>query len=190
MAPFCSAALIHLFTPPLTLMILPRLTRRRFLSASAYTALAATSRPIFAQQGSESPHLPAMPSTPAATPLEEKLDAFIASYMPAMNAPGMTLGLTNSTKTLRTVSYGLANIDAKLPVMPDHLFQIGSISKSFVALVLMQLRNEGRFDVHKPGLDYLPWLPIAEPFGPITVHHLLTHTSGAPRRVQSLPHRA
>ncbi len=44
----------------------------------------------------------------------------------------------------------------------------------------MQLRDEGKLDVHKPVLDYLPWLPIAEPFGPITVHHLLTHTSGLP----------
>ncbi len=162
-------------------MILPRLTRRRFLSASAYSAaLAATSRPIFAQQTPENPHPEPTPSAPAVTPLDQRLDAYIAAYMPAMNAPGMTLGLTDSTRTLRTVGYGLANIDAKVPVTPEHLFQIGSITKSFVALVLMQLRDEGKLDVHKPVLDYLPWLPIAEPFGPITVHHLLTHTSGLP----------
>jgi D-alanyl-D-alanine carboxypeptidase len=162
------------------LMILPRLTRRRFLSAGACTALAATSRPSFAQQPSETAHPAPTPSTPANNPLERQLDSYIAAYMPAMNAPGMTLGLTDSSKTLRTVGYGLANIDAKLPVTPDHLFQIGSITKSFVALVLMQLRDEGKLDVHKPVLDYLPWLPITESFGPITVHHLLTHTSGLP----------
>jgi D-alanyl-D-alanine carboxypeptidase len=161
-------------------MILSHLTRRRFLSAGACSALAATNRPIFAQQGPETLHPAATPSTPAISPLEQQLDAYIASYMPAMNAPGMTLGLTDSNKTLRTVGYGLANVDAKIPVTPDHLFQIGSITKSFVALVLMQLRDEGKLDVHKPVLDYLPWLPIAEPFGPITVHHLLTHTSGLP----------
>jgi CubicO group peptidase (beta-lactamase class C family) len=44
----------------------------------------------------------------------------------------------------------------------------------------MQLRDEGKLEVHKPILDYLPWLPIAEPFGAITVHHLLTHSSGLP----------
>ena len=161
-------------------MSLPRFTRRRFLSASACTALAATSRPLFAQQTPYAQHPTPAPSMPATTPLDEKLDAYIASYMPAMNAPGMTLGLTDSTKTLRNVGYGYASIDLKLPVTPDHLFQIASITKSFVALVLMQLRDEGKLDVHKPVLDYLPWLPIAEPFGPITVHHLLTHTSGLP----------
>ena len=97
-----------------------------------------------------------------------------------MNAPGMTLGLTDATKTLRTVGYGFANIDAGLPVTPDHLFQIGSISKSFVALVLLQLHEEGKLDLHKPILEYFPWLPITEQFGSIQVHHLLTHTSGLP----------
>lgn len=161
-------------------MSLSHLTRRRFLSAGAYSALEATSRPLFAGQPPEAPHFATKSSTPAANPLEEKLDAYVATYIPAMNAPGMTVGLTDSAKTLRTVGYGLANIDAKLPVTPDHLFSIGSISKSFVALVLLQLGEEGKLDLHKPVLNYLPWLPIAEPFGPITAHHLLTHTSGLP----------
>jgi CubicO group peptidase (beta-lactamase class C family) len=100
--------------------------------------------------------------------------------MPAMNAPGMTLGLTNADKTLRTAGYGFANIDQRVPVSTDHLFQIGSISKSFVALVLLQMRDEGKLDVQKPILDYLPDLPILAEFGIITVHHLLTHTSGLP----------
>jgi D-alanyl-D-alanine carboxypeptidase len=97
-----------------------------------------------------------------------------------MNAPGLTLGLTDSAKTLRTAGYGFANIDQHIAVDPSHLFQIGSITKSFVALVLLQLREEGKLDLHKPVLDYLPWLPITEEFGPITIHHLLTHTSGLP----------
>ena len=110
-------------------MTISRLTRRRFLSAAGYATLAATTRPIFTQQTPENPHPALSPSTPATTPLEQRLDAYIATYMRAMNVPGMTLGLTDSARTLRTVGYGLANVDAKVPVTPDHLFQIGSITK-------------------------------------------------------------
>jgi CubicO group peptidase (beta-lactamase class C family) len=112
--------------------------------------------------------------------LDEKLDAYVASYMTAMNAPGMTLALTDAEKTLRTAGYGYSNIDLRAPVTTDHLFQIGSITKSFVAIVLLQLHDEGKLDLQKPVLDYLPDLPISCGFGTITVHHLLTHTSGLP----------
>jgi D-alanyl-D-alanine carboxypeptidase len=49
-----------------------------------------------------------------------------------------------------------------------------------VGLVLLQMRDEGKLDLQKPVLDYLPQLPIDTHFGPITTHHLLTHTSGLP----------
>jgi CubicO group peptidase (beta-lactamase class C family) len=121
-----------------------------------------------------------MPMPAAAGPVDEKLDGYVAEYLPAMNAPGLTFGLTDAGKTLRTAAYGFANIDQRMAVTTDHLFQIGSITKSFVALVLLQLRHEGKVEVDKPVLDYLPGLPIVTGFGPVTVHHLLTHTSGLP----------
>ena len=111
---------------------------------------------------------------------ESKLDAFTATYMQAMNAPGMTQALTDTKGTVRTAGYGFANIDLKTPVAPEHLFQIGSITKSFVAIIMMQLRDEGKVDLHRPVLEYLPWLPVFMPYGPIAAHHLLTHSSGLP----------
>ncbi len=112
--------------------------------------------------------------------LDQKLDSFVAAYMPAMNAPGLTLGITDSAGTCRVACYGYADLDLRVPVNPDHLFQTGSISKSFVALVILQLHEEGKLDLHRPVLDYLPGLPIVTEFGPVTIHHLLTHTSGLP----------
>jgi D-alanyl-D-alanine carboxypeptidase len=118
---------------------------------------------------------------PAASgPLEQNLDAYVAAYLPAMNAPGLTLGLTDAAATRRIACYGYASVELRTPVNPDHLFQIGSITKSFVALVVLQLRDEGKLDLHKPVLDYLPELPIVTEFGPVTTHHLLNHTSGLP----------
>jgi len=161
----------------LTPMPMHPLSRRNFLVRAAFaTAAAAPSSSLLSAATSQ----PAAPMPASTSPLEEKLDRYLAAYMPAMNSPGLTLGLTNTESTLRTAGYGFANIDQKLPVNTDHLFQIGSITKSFVALMLLQLRDEGKLDLHRPVLHYLPGLPITSEFGAITTHHVLTHTSGLP----------
>ena len=108
------------------------------------------------------------------------LDRFIAGYCEAMNAPGLTLGLAGAEGPLRASSYGYVDIAAKIPVSPSHLFEIGSITKSFVALVILQLHEEGKLDLQAPIHGYLPWLAMETGFGDILVHHLLTHSSGMP----------
>ncbi|MGB2645761.1 MAG: serine hydrolase domain-containing protein [Candidatus Acidiferrum sp.] len=154
-------------------MSIERMSRRLFVTRGAEAALAT---PLFWTAAMHA----AMPQPAAETPVEKDLDSFIAGYMPAMNAPGMTLGLTDSSKILRAVGYGFADVDKRIAVNERHLFQIGSITKSFVALVLLQMRDEGKLDLHTQVLDYLPELPIDAHFGPITIHHLLTHSSGLP----------
>ena len=149
------------------------MSRRLFLRRGAGAALAT---PLFWTAAMRA----AMPQPAATTPVEKDLDGYIGGYMTAMNAPGMTLGLTDSSRTLRTAGYGFADVDKRIAVNERHLFQIGSITKSFVALVLLQMRDEGKLDLQTPVLDYLPQLPIDARFGPITIHHLLTHTSGLP----------
>jgi D-alanyl-D-alanine carboxypeptidase len=149
------------------------LDRRTFLSLGGGTAIAAAaSTRLWA--------LEPLPMPAARDAAQAKLDAFTADYMRSMNAPGMTQALTDTTTTLRTAGYGFANVDQKVPVNPEHLFQIGSITKSFTALIVLQLFDEGKLDLHRPVLEYLPWLPINMPYGPITPHHLLTHSSGLP----------
>src|SRR5579864_9067493 len=160
-------------TPVSILMPIEPMNRRLFLRHSAGAALAT---PVFWTAAMRA----AMSQPVPATSVEKNLDAYIAEYMTAMNAPGITLGLTDSSKTLRTAGYGFADVDKRVPVNEHHLFQIGSITKSFVALVLLQMRDEGKLDLQTPVLDYLPELPIDARFGPIMIHHLLTHTSGLP----------
>jgi D-alanyl-D-alanine carboxypeptidase len=149
------------------------LDRRTFLSLGGGTAIAAAASPKLWGLG-------AIPVPAAKDEVESKLDAFTAAYMKAMNAPGITQALTDKTATIRTAGYGYANVELKTPVSPDQLFQIGSITKSFAALIMLQLRDEGKVDLHRPVLEYLPWLPVNMPYGPITAHHLLTHSSGLP----------
>ena len=165
------------------------LSRRSFLSRGAATggaSLLSTSlltKNLHADEKSRH----TMPMPQATNALEKNLDAYIAAYMPAMHAPGLTLGLTDGTHTVRAVSYGYSNVEEQTPVTTDMLFQIGSITKSFLALVLLQLKDEGKLDLHKPVLEYLPWLPIREEYGPITTHHLLTHSSGLPDNLTYIP---
>ena len=110
----------------------------------------------------------------------KSLDSFAETYLRAMNAPGLTLVLADRDGIQRVVTYGFSDVELKSRVTPDHLFQIGSISKSFLANCLLQLHQEGKLDLQKPILDYLPWFRIDSSFEPVTVHHLLTHTSGLP----------
>ncbi len=109
-----------------------------------------------------------------------RLDEFIISHMRDVGAPGMTLALSSRDGLLRASVYGFADVKAGAKVQPNTLFEIGSISKSFVALALMQIREEGDFDPSKPITTYLPWLKIESNYAPITGHHLLSHTSGLP----------
>jgi D-alanyl-D-alanine carboxypeptidase len=108
------------------------------------------------------------------------LDRFIAGYCEAMNAPALTLALADTAGTLRTSSYGYVDLKSKTPATTAHLFEIGSISKSFVALVILQLHEQGKLDLQAPVRVYLPWLSMETPYGDILVHHLLTHSSGMP----------
>jgi D-alanyl-D-alanine carboxypeptidase len=109
-----------------------------------------------------------------------ELDKFVEQYMRAMNSPGMTLALADREGVQRIATYGFGDLQGKTAVKPEELFQIGSISKSFVANCILQLRQEGKIDLNKPVVEYLPWFRIDSAFAPITTHHLLTHTSQLP----------
>jgi len=115
------------------------------------------------------------------------LDRFIAGYCAAMNAPGLTLGLANAAGTIRAASYGYVDLAAKVPVSTSHLFEIGSITKSFVGLTILQLHEEHKVDLQAPIRTYLPWLSMETSFGEILVHHLLTHSSGMPDDAPLIP---
>jgi len=160
---------------------MPFISRRNFLSASARTAAALTAGSFLVVESAESQ------TSASSAPADRALDQFIESYMKAMNSPGLTLGTANRAGTVRMASFGFSNPALKLPVAPDQLFHIGSITKSFVALMCLQLHEEGKLDLHKPVLDYLPWLPIVTTYGPVSAHDLLTHSSGLPNPISLIP---
>lgn len=108
-----------------------------------------------------------------------RIDALAERLLERGIAPGYALAVTDRDGLLFVRQYGFANQDARTPIAPETLFEIGSIGKSFTAIVIMQLVKEGRIDLHAPVANYLPWFSVQSAHdAPITVHHLLTHTGG------------
>jgi CubicO group peptidase (beta-lactamase class C family) len=161
------------------------LSRRNFLTATAKSALAASVYTTIEANGSTlfiNSLIPHEANTQAAAmqPWIAQLDQYIARHMRETGAPGLTLALANREGLIRVSTYGFADTKAGLRVVPETMFEIGSISKSFVALALLQLHEEGKLDLNKPVTHYLPWLKINSKFEPVTTHHILTHTAGLP----------
>jgi CubicO group peptidase (beta-lactamase class C family) len=107
-----------------------------------------------------------------------RLDRYIEMRMLAANTPGMAITVTDRENLMHLSTYGFSDVAAQAPVTKDTLFEIGSISKSFTSVALMQLREEGMLDLHEPVSRYLPWFDVGSEHGPITLHHLMSHSAG------------
>ncbi|MCA9877866.1 MAG: beta-lactamase family protein [Thermomicrobiales bacterium] len=121
-----------------------------------------------------------MPDDSALTAALEAIDQQVTAWMAPRATPGLALAITDREGLLATRSYGLADLAAQTPVTPETWFQHGSIGKSFSAIVTLQLVAEGVLDLQAPVTRYLPWFAVGGGHEPITLHHLLTHTSGLP----------
>jgi CubicO group peptidase (beta-lactamase class C family) len=108
----------------------------------------------------------------------ERIGAFLEHELPLTHAAGAALAVTDRDEVLGVVVRGFADVASSAPVRPETRFEIGSISKSFAAIVALQEVEAGRLDLHVSVNALLPELEIPEPFGPITLHHLLTHSGG------------
>lgn len=107
-----------------------------------------------------------------------RLDDAVSRSMQRDATPGLALALTDRDRLLDVRTYGVADLAAKTPITPETLFEIGSIAKSFLAIILLQLAEAGAVDLQAPVARYLPWFAVRTAHAPITLHHLLTHTAG------------
>jgi CubicO group peptidase (beta-lactamase class C family) len=109
------------------------------------------------------------------------IDAYIQSRMQIDNIPGLALAVTYGEQIVYLQGYGIAAPDGRA-VTPQTPFIIGSSSKSFTALAIMQLVEAGRIELDAPVTSYLPWFRTADAAASaqITVRHLLYQNSGLP----------
>ena len=116
----------------------------------------------------------------------EAIRAYGQAHLDHFYLPGMTLGLVTPDGARTLLNFGYANRDARTPITPDTLFQIGSISKVMVAVVLHQYVAEGRFRLTDRLSDLLPSIPFPKG-NTIQVQHMLDHVAGLPGDAPAFP---
>lgn len=108
--------------------------------------------------------------------------AWVESRMAYTGQPGLSIGLVHDQTLVWARGFGRADVEARRPATPDTLYRIASITKLFTATAIVQLRDAGRLRLDDPVAAHLPWFKVGEPGSqPITLRHLLTHTSGLTR---------
>jgi D-alanyl-D-alanine carboxypeptidase len=117
----------------------------------------------------------------------DRIGAALERHLESSHAAGAALAVTDREEILGVAVRGMADVAAGTPVRPETRFQIGSISKSFAGIIAMQEAEAGRLDLHVSVNEILPWLHLPEPFGPITLHHLMQHTGGLATGTEDAP---
>jgi CubicO group peptidase (beta-lactamase class C family) len=92
--------------------------------------------------------------------------------------PGLAVGLIGPGGWRHEFAVGVTDVASGRPLSPGALMPVASIGKAMTAVALLREHQAGRLDLDAPVHDQLPWLPLATPFGPISVRHLLAHTAG------------
>jgi D-alanyl-D-alanine carboxypeptidase len=109
-----------------------------------------------------------------AEPLTTALTALHA-WQRRAQVPGLAAVVTDRERTRLVDLSGLACRSPQRPLAPDQRWQIGSVSKAFAAIAVLQLQQGGRLELGDPVRRHLPWADV-DPA--VTLHHLLTHSSG------------
>ena len=107
--------------------------------------------------------------------LNEKVDKLFAQW-DKPDSPGCALGVIKDGKFVYKRGYGSANLDYNTPLTSESVFYIASTSKQFTAASILLLVRRGRVSLDDDIRKYFPELPSYE--APITVNHLVHHTSG------------
>jgi D-alanyl-D-alanine carboxypeptidase len=115
----------------------------------------------------------------AAVPSADRVDDYVKSRMEEFHLPGLSLAVVRDGEVIKAAGYGLADVERKIAAQPATVYKIGSVSKQFIAAGIMLLAQEGRLSVDDSIAKYLEGAP--PPWTPITIRHVLTHTSGLVR---------
>jgi CubicO group peptidase (beta-lactamase class C family) len=111
----------------------------------------------------------------------DEWDSFVRAHMADRDIPGVAIAVVDHGEVVHQAGFGVADPSGR-PVTPQTLFRIGSNTKGFTALALMQLVEQGGVRLDAPVQQYLPWFQLADSDASqhITVEQLLNHTSGIP----------
>jgi D-alanyl-D-alanine carboxypeptidase len=118
----------------------------------------------------------------------DEVDDYVLAQMSRQHIPGLSLAVLKDGKPVKVQGYGVANLELGTRATPETVYQIGSVSKQFIAAGIVRLSVEGKVGLDDPVRKYLGDAP--EAWQAITVRHLLTHTSGLVRETPGLQLKA
>ena len=122
--------------------------------------------------GAPSPPHPAVPEH------ADRFDRLLEGFVIRKEIPAIAVAVVLRGKVLKLGSFGYSSLELQVPAGPHTLFEIGSITKQFTAVAVLQLVAAGKLELDAPFARYLDSVPDA--WRGITLRQLLTHTSGIP----------
>jgi CubicO group peptidase (beta-lactamase class C family) len=109
----------------------------------------------------------------------DRTDDYVKAEIARFHLPGLSLVVVKDGEVIKAAGYGFANVERRIAADPATVYKIGSVSKQFIATGIMLLVQEGRVALDDPISKHVSGTPAA--WRPITIRHLLTHTSGLVR---------
>jgi D-alanyl-D-alanine carboxypeptidase len=106
----------------------------------------------------------------------KRIDALVENALRSGTVPGAAVAIERRGRIIYQKGFGFADLENKVPVRPDALFPIGSITKTMTGLAIQQLVVDGKVDIDAPVSRYLPKIPA--PARDVKIRALLDHTSG------------
>jgi CubicO group peptidase (beta-lactamase class C family) len=108
------------------------------------------------------------------------LEKYVSETMRKNGVPGLSLCLIRDGEVVYRRGFGSRSVEPPRPATPDTLYGVGSVSKAFTAMAIMKLWEEGKINLEDPIRKYVKAFEADSQASPVTVHQLLTHTSGFP----------
>ena len=108
--------------------------------------------------------------------IDPRLDGILTRATQETGKPGIAVAIQRGTEVIYSKGFGYADVELRVPVTPETVFPIGSITKTMTGLAIAQLIAAGKIDLDATAGKYVPGLPL--PARDAVVRHLLNHTSG------------
>ncbi|MHA1210953.1 MAG: serine hydrolase domain-containing protein, partial [Candidatus Heimdallarchaeota archaeon] len=109
----------------------------------------------------------------------EKIEGMITTLMQQLKIPGLSISVIADNETIYSKGFGARDLKNNLSATPDTLFGIGSVTKSFTTLAIMQLVEQGKLSLDDPISKYVPF-KLGKKDKPILIRHFMSHSSGIP----------
>lgn len=107
--------------------------------------------------------------------MAKNIDKIILNEFKDKNGPGGVFMISKNGKIIYEKAFGKSNIELNVNLTTENVFQLGSMTKQFTAIAILILEEQGKLDTKQTVSKYIPNYPSGDS---ITLHHLLTHTSG------------